>query len=120
MLKYNIKNLLTERGVRFPQAYLIQIGFTSQTASRIVNNKFKYLTLQQIETICTKLKCTPNDLFQWIPDANTKTENHSLAVLQHTPLPDHLLNLIDDVPQDKMKLLREKFYQVKQDVLKQQ
>jgi DNA-binding Xre family transcriptional regulator len=120
MLKYNIKNLLTERGVRFPQAYLMQMGFSSQTASRLVNNKFKYLTVQQIELLCTKLNCTPNDLFEWSPGENTQTQNHPLAELQRAPLPEHLLNLIEDVPIRKLRKFREKIFLLKEEVLKEE
>ena len=68
MLKYNIARLFKVKGISKPIPYLIKAGFKRNAASRLLNKGEITLKVKQIETICLALKCTPNDLFEWIPD----------------------------------------------------
>jgi DNA-binding Xre family transcriptional regulator len=78
MLKLNLEPVLSARGITTPFAYLVRIGFTSHSASVIINNP-KAIKVSHIELLCLKLNCEPSDLFTWIPDKNNLiSENHAL------------------------------------------
>ena len=57
------------RGITHPSAFLLRNGFTRSESSRIAVEKIKALSPSQIERLCKVLRCIPNDLFCWTPDA---------------------------------------------------
>lgn len=117
MLKYNLKIMFWNRGIRYPQAALVRAGFNRQTASRIVAGRFKSLDAQQIEKLCTVFKCLPNDLFEFTPDENTPADL-PLNKLKKLEFPKHLVYITDELPYDKIPEYREKAFQVKEEILK--
>ena len=117
MLKYNLKRLLQERSIKNPVTFLTNAGFNRQTASRLASNRFAVLSAAYFEKLCVALKCTPNDLMDWVPDKNTSAENHPLASLQRIQLPPHLIDVMEDVPASKLKEFREKIFELKKEML---
>lgn len=117
MLKYNLKIMFWNRGLRYPQAALVRAGFNRQTASRIVAGRFKTLDAQQIEKLCIVFKCLPNDLFEFTPDENTPADL-PLNKLKKAEIPKHLLNITDELPYDKIPEFREKIFNIKEEILK--
>ena len=97
MLKLNLDNLFSLRGVNKKMAFLYKNGFSKTIAHQLSNNKFKRITLANIEKLCLTFDCTPNDIFTYIPDEKTpKKENLALNKLIHQPIPsihDALENL---------------------------
>jgi hypothetical protein len=51
-------------------------------ASVILNGKVAELKLRHIERLCKGLKCTPNDLFEWIPDEGKTEQGFPLTGLR--------------------------------------
>lgn len=43
-------------------------GIRESTISGYANNKYVYIAKDHIDKICRVLNCTPNDLFEYIPD----------------------------------------------------
>lgn len=117
MLKYNLKIMFWNRGIRYPQAALVRAGFNRQTASRIAAGRFKSLDALQIEKLCTLFKCLPNDLFEFIPNENTP-EDLPLNKLKKAEIPKHLIRITDELPYDKIPEFREKIFQIKEEILK--
>ncbi len=118
MLKYNIKSLLQARGITNQLAYLTKAGITYQMAHMLVANKVAAIKPAIMEKLCTHLKCTPNDLMEWIPDENTNTQNHQLASLMKKQIPTQLHNIIEDIPINKLKDFEDKLLELKKDILK--
>ena len=118
MLKYNIKALCTARGITKPVGHLIKAGINPQMASLLISNKLASIKPAVLEKLCTHLNCTPNDLMEWIPEANTNTQNHPLESLQRKSLPSQIQNIMQDIPISKLKEFEDKMLDVKKELLK--
>jgi DNA-binding Xre family transcriptional regulator len=118
MLKYNIKALCTARGITKPVGHLIKAGINPQMSSLLINNKLASIKPAVLEKLCVHLNCTPNDLMEWIPEANTNTQNHPLALLQHKQMPAQIQNIMQDIPISKLKEFEDKMLDVEKELLK--
>lgn len=67
MLKLNINRLLATHYIKTPVGHLMKYRIGRNTTYRLLNNKFSALRISHIERLCYAFKCTPNDLFEWIP-----------------------------------------------------
>lgn len=102
MLYFNIKRVLALRGIEKPYAFLVKNGFASQTATNLSNNQIGHIKPSQIEKLCLLLNCTPNDLFDWRPDANSSvSENHALRTLIKEKIPS-FSEMVKDMPVEKL------------------
>ena len=82
MLYTKINKLFELRGIRKPKDFLIQNGFSKNSAYNISRMRFTHLRLEVVEKLCLILSCTPNDLLEWKPSANSSIpENHPLYAL---------------------------------------
>jgi DNA-binding Xre family transcriptional regulator len=68
MLNLNLKRIFKARGIEMPYKFLTQHGFVPFTAHKYKNGKVEHMRLDHIEKLCILLNCTPNDLFEWLPD----------------------------------------------------
>jgi DNA-binding Xre family transcriptional regulator len=118
MLKYNIKSLLQARGITKPLAHLTKAGITYQMAHMLVANKVAAIKPAVLEKLCTHLKCTPNDLMEWIPAENTRTQNHPLEPLIKKQLPTQLQNIMQDIPINKLQAFEAKLLELKKEFIK--
>lgn len=118
MLKYNIKALLSARGITKPVGHLIKSGINPNMASQLINNKLAAIKPAVIEKLCVHLNCTPNDLMEWIPEENTNTQNHPLESLMLKQLPQQIQNIMQDIPVSKLKEFENKMLEVKKEMLK--
>ena len=67
MLKLKVKELLEQQGKTKYWLYK-QLGMSYQNFNKMINNETKSIRYENIETICLLLKCTPNDLFEFIEE----------------------------------------------------
>ena len=68
MLQLNLKRIFKARAIETPYKFLVANGFVPFTAHKYKNGKVEHMRLDHIEKLCILLNCTPNDLFEWIPD----------------------------------------------------
>ncbi len=88
ILALNVLKLLEDRGIVNPQTYLVKNGIPYYTVSRLVTNKTKNITYATLEKLCLICKCTPDDLFVWVADADLQlTEPVALEKLKPKPKP---------------------------------
>jgi DNA-binding Xre family transcriptional regulator len=103
MLYFNIKRVLDLRGIDKPHAFLIKNGFPNQTATNMINNRVARITPARMEKLCLLLHCTPNDLFDWRPDADSLVpENHPLRTLVKEKDSPSFSQMVKDLPVEKM------------------
>ena len=89
MLKLHLEPLFKVHSIVDPLTFLIKIGFSPQTAKNILAKESKALKYHQIECLCVALKCTPNDLFAFIPKEGINyPENFALLKLKPQALPE--------------------------------
>jgi DNA-binding Xre family transcriptional regulator len=82
MLSLNLTSILKARQVQKPYSYLVQIGISPATATKMVNDRMRVFRLDHIELLCKELHCEPNDLLVYQPNSNNKLpENHPLNKL---------------------------------------
>lgn len=108
MLEYNLQSIFKARGIDKPYSYLVHIGFTPHTATRLTTNSSLVLNLKHIEKLCLHLNCEPNDLLIWTPDKNTMLpDNHALQNLKANTEAINL-ELIRSLPFKQLKELADK------------
>lgn len=114
MLKFNPKNIIAKRGIERTSAFLVgKIGMDPSTASRFLKTHCRSVRVSDIEKLCIALNCTPNDLFEWKPDADTVLpENHSIFALEKTEA-KNLQELVKDIPAHKLALIEQLLNELK-------
>lgn len=115
MLNFNPKNIFAKRGIEKTTAFLVgKLGMDYSTASRFLKTKSRFVKISDIEKICVALNCTPNDLFEWKPDANTiLPESHSLNTLEKHEQTKNLQELVKDIPSHKLALIEQLLNELK-------
>ena len=118
MLSVNVRGLLRNKGIKHPVAWLRKHGFGHTRAVQLANNQVRELKLDQLETLCFFLQCTPNDVFSYTPTKITsKLSNevpppgHPLYALHHAEgqlsLAERLVNMSQPQVQELARLMDE-------------
>ena len=99
------------RGIDRPYSFLVKNGFAAQTATEWSQNRVRCVRPEKLETLCTLLNCTPNDLFEWREDNKTVVpDSHALHSLKKSP--NHLA--LRDIPAEKLEKLGEMLAELKE------
>lgn len=112
MLMFNLKRALNLKGIKYPIPFFLKQGFTRSVASSLA--RFPYtLPAKHLEKLCLTFNCTPNDLFDWKPDAQHDKPDYALYELKRaeesksfTALTENmkmkdLMNVLDEVKKKK-------------------
>ena len=67
MVRLRVLELLKENNKSKYWLY-IQLGMSYQNFNRMVNNETKSVQYEIIGALCSIFNCTPNDLFEIVPD----------------------------------------------------
>jgi DNA-binding Xre family transcriptional regulator len=103
MLTFNFSRIFKARGIDKPFSYLVKVGYSDNFATRIVNNRIQRLDLANLEKLCELLQCTPNDLLEWIPGSQDKTnDKHPLISIKQSDKVVQLTQILNSVPLDKL------------------
>ncbi|HEX3006829.1 MAG TPA: helix-turn-helix transcriptional regulator [Bacteroidales bacterium] len=82
MLRLRLRYLFNSKGISNPYSYMRKLRFSSNVATRLLNDYADRIELSRLEVLCTKLNCTPNDLLEYIPSPeNPLYPGHSLEKL---------------------------------------
>ncbi|CAN5123838.1 hypothetical protein BH11BAC6_BH11BAC6_05390 [soil metagenome] len=104
MLRYNLNQVTKARGITKVSAFLEQCGFSSGTRSKIKLGRSRTLDLQQVETICKQLRCTPNEIIEWVPAENEELPaDHPLKTLIQTNDAEEIMQLVHGLSLEKIK-----------------
>lgn len=105
MIKLRINELCKEKGIRHPFTALTAAGISVTKAKQYLSGKTNRLMVDDSETLCRLLRCTPNDLLEWTPDnqAEDYPEN-PLQALRKKPA----FNLEERLKNMSVKEIREK------------
>lgn len=103
MLIFNPRMIFARRGIEKPSGMLVRNGLAPSTATRFLQAQTSLIKIEYIEKVCVMMNCTPNDLFEWKPDAKTVlAENHPLKALKRTEQIKNIRELLRDVPVEKL------------------
>ena len=76
MIKFRIKELMEERGMKKPlYKPFTQRGISHDIVKRYFNGKKEDMGRDHMEIICMVLRCTPDELVEWINDKKIPIEN---------------------------------------------
>ena len=67
MIKLRVKEILEQKGHTKYWLYK-QMGMSYQNVNRMISNETKSIKLANLEALCVILECTPNDLFDGLPE----------------------------------------------------
>ena len=103
MLIYNFTRIFKLRGIDKPFSYMVKNGYSANFATRIANNRLERLHLGEIEKLCLLFKCTPNDLYEWIPaSTDVADSNHPLFPIRRTNKVASLTHILSSIPLDRL------------------
>lgn len=103
MLVYNFKRHFLSRGVKFPVSWLMQRGFSDKFASGVANERYRKMSLSDLERLCYVFQCTPNDLLEWTPNKTDEdVKSHFMAPLFRGQKVMDLTKTLNSVPFDKL------------------
>jgi len=103
------------RGIQKPWVFFFNNGFTRATSNNFYSGKVRELNVEHIEKLCLLLNCTPSDLFEWEPSANTSAgENHALRSLVREKSAPTIAEIVKDLPIEKMEEIGELLKQIKE------
>ena len=108
MINYNFDRIFKARGIDRPFTYLTKAGFSDNFATKIKNNRVKRIGLKELEKLCILLHCTPNDFYEWIPDANSQADkDHPLQVIRQSDKVFDLTKTLNSVPLGELDKIEE-------------
>ncbi len=109
MIRWNLKRIFTAKGILKPNKFLIQNGHSKSYASSLMNDTVYSISLKKLEQLCVSLNCTPNDLFDFVPDKNvTVPEGHALQGIRKHGAIEEVAKLMRDLPMEKIEEMWEK------------
>ncbi|MBI4930163.1 MAG: helix-turn-helix transcriptional regulator [Bacteroidetes bacterium] len=111
MLKLDIDKHCRARNLPNTAAYLRQNGISHWVSHQLANNQKLSIGFYDLEQLCVIFKCTPDDLFEWIPDTAEEEKNtrHPLAFLKKGKnISDDISNLSFAQLKEITKIIREK------------
>lgn len=115
MLRFNVIRVMKLRGINKPWVFLRENGFIRSTANHFYNGNVLHIKVEHIEKLCLLLNCTPSDLFEWEPSANTSAgENHALRSLVREKSAPTIAEIVKDLPIEKMEEIGEMLKQLKE------
>ncbi|WP_320054689.1 helix-turn-helix domain-containing protein [uncultured Acetobacteroides sp.] len=81
MISLNLEKLVKLRGYSNVLEFTRAIGM-HPSRYRVLMNNPKTISYKLLDRLCWELRCTPNELLEWEPDAHqAKDENHPLRQL---------------------------------------
>ena len=96
MLTVNLTKLFRTRNIARPSQFLIKNGYSASMATRLVHGRFLSLRIHQLEKLCEIFSCTPNDLYEWRPNApKDNNPSHPLYCLKESDESIQLKNEIE-------------------------
>ena len=106
MLKFEASRGFHLRGIDNPVSFMVKNGINRSTASNLYRGKVEFVRLEHLDKLCTLLRCTPNDLLSWTPDAKgVLDEDHPLTALKRDRPARNLAEIASKLPLEKLDRL---------------
>lgn len=114
MLVLNLSRIFKAAGARDYRKFLKEKGYKENTVHRIVNLEVSQLKLSNLEAMCLKFGCTPNDLLEWVPSPEHSKRDIPLQQLrmehEEELLIDDMVMQLSYTQQVKLKeIIKEQF-----------
>jgi hypothetical protein len=104
MLHLCLGRIFKARGIEQPYKYLVKNGFVPFTAHKYKNGKVEQIRLDHIEKLCVILNCTPNELFEWVPnDLLDDYPDHPLQQIRRREKKIEINKILSKMPLHKLE-----------------
>lgn len=77
MLKLHLKELLVERGIKFPYNTLLKLNIGRNSVKQMLKGEAIQIRFDHLYKLCVFLNCTPKELIKYHPDPNLPPNEHS-------------------------------------------
>ena len=102
MISLNLQKLVQLRGYSNVLEFTRAIGM-HQSRYRVLMNNPKTISYKLLDRLCWELRCTPNELLVWVPDAQqSKDESHPLRKLAVTHEVEKLQQAVQNIDPSKV------------------
>lgn len=116
MLEINIKDLLTQKGIKEPYGWLRRQHVSHGMAHKLLNGKYHFIPLKVFAVICEQAYCTPNDLFKWVPnDTIQDDDSHPLFALKRTEPKIRIDRKLEKMDLEKLRKLEQMIDQMEKE-----
>jgi hypothetical protein len=90
--------------IEHPYRFMVQNGFVSFTAHKYKNGKVEQIRLDHIEKLCILLNCTPNEIFEWVPnDLLDDRNDHPLQAIRRRDKKLEIVKLLSKMPLSRLE-----------------
>ncbi|TAJ15636.1 XRE family transcriptional regulator [Marinilabiliaceae bacterium JC017] len=104
MLRLNFERIFKARGIERPFSYLLKAGFSDNFATKIKKGYAQTIRSHELEKLCLLLRCSPNDLYEWIPDNDTEVDaKHPMNKIRQTNKMIDITKALHSVPLDRLE-----------------
>jgi DNA-binding Xre family transcriptional regulator len=104
MLQLNLNRIFKARMIEHPYRFMVQNGFVSFTAHKYKNGKVEQIRLDHIEKLCILLNCTPNEIFEWVPnDLLDDRNDHPLQAIRRRDKKLEIVKLLSKMPLSRLE-----------------
>lgn len=104
MLRLDLNRILKIKGIEKRNSYLISRGHSSTYASHLVNGQIVSISFAKMEQFCIDFNCTPNDLFDFVPDkGQVLPEGHALLSIRKNDRVAEVNKLLNSLSMDKIE-----------------
>jgi succinate dehydrogenase flavin-adding protein (antitoxin of CptAB toxin-antitoxin module) len=104
MLRYNFERAVKARGIDRVYSYFLNHGIETHLASKIRQNKVTRMNPDSLEKVCLILRCTPNDIMEWVPDNKQAADmNQPLQTLRRNDKLVDLTRSLNALPLEKIE-----------------
>jgi putative transcriptional regulator len=86
MMRIRIKEMIKEKGIKFPYSAMVKAGISRGVANKYMKGKKQYILVDHVEKLCLLFRCLPNDLYEWVPD-NTLQDDATQPLQALKPKP---------------------------------
>ena len=106
MIRLALDRLFEVKGIKKPFNFLLKMGNSTGYATKLVNGRAVSIPFDKLELLCEHFNCTPNDLFDYVPDADkVLPETHALHSISKKDTIGAINKLLHELPMEKIEEL---------------
>jgi DNA-binding Xre family transcriptional regulator len=102
MIRINLQHVLWLKNAPNARKYFVSKGINSTTAYRYARMTNRRFTFKELEVLCLIFDCTPNDIFEWIPEREHAGQGYALEKLIRTYEEESLMSAIANLPMEEL------------------
>lgn len=105
MLTLNLQRIFKLKGIDDATAYMRKLGYKRTKAFNLINDRKSTFEFGDLEYLCKRLNCTPNDLLEWTPSKNDSDmpATHALHAIRRKDAAVDLVTLVENLPVEQQE-----------------